>query len=147
MPLRPAAPDVDDLVAKLQAALASREDVVFAYLFGSRGAGSTHPRADVDVGVFLRGPTGADPAEWPKLALTNLLTSALRRDDVDVVLLNDASPALAFEALRGKLILSRDEGTRIEAEARIMSRYYDRLPYLKRSLDAAMGRIRERGLG
>lgn len=134
---------MDDIAAQVRRALEARDDVVFAYLFGSRARGVDHPRADVDVAVHLRGPR----ADWPQLDLTNLLATALRREDVDVVVLNDAPAALAFDALKGTLLFSRDEGERIEAEARIMSRYHDRLPYLKRSLAAAMERIRERGLG
>ncbi len=133
---------MDKLVETLRRALEQREDVIFAYLFGSRAHGSDHPRADVDVALYLQ--ESREP--WPALDFTNLLSAAVHRDDVDVVILNDAPPTLAFEAIKGTLILSRDEGARVDAEARIMSMYHDRLPYLQRSLDAALARVRERGL-
>lgn len=127
----------------LRTALQGHPDVVFAYLFGSRSHGQDHPRADVDVAVYVRPGTTKG---WAALEFTNLLAQALRRDDVDVLILNDAPPAVGFEALKGTLLFSRDEAIRVEKEARIMSRYHDRLPYLRRSLSAAMDRVREHGL-
>ncbi|HEX9817130.1 MAG TPA: nucleotidyltransferase domain-containing protein, partial [Candidatus Thermoplasmatota archaeon] len=85
---------MSNLVESLRRALDGRNDVAFAYLFGSRNSGGDHPRADLDVALFIH----ASPEPWPVLDFTNLIASALHRDDVDVVILNDAPPALAFEA-------------------------------------------------
>lgn len=135
---------MNDVAAPLAAALAKRDDVVFAYLFGSRARGETHARADVDVAVWLREPY--DRASFDQtLDVLGTATGALGRDDVDLVVLNEAPLELAFEILKGKLLLSKDDDARIVAEARIMSRYHDRLYYLRRSLAAAQARIRERG--
>lgn len=125
-------------------ALNARDDVLFAYLFGSQAKGRAHPRSDVDVAVWLREPY--DRASFaPVLALIGATSDALHRDDIDVVILNEAPLRLAFEILGGKLLFSRDEDTRIRTEAAIMSRYHDRLPYYKRHLDHEARMMSERG--
>ncbi len=134
---------MDAVTDGLRRALRDHPDVVFAYLFGSRAAGSTHSRADVDVAVWL------DPnlPRVPYLGLHLALRDAVGRDDVDLVVLNDAPPALAHVAIGGVLLVSRDEGRRADAEARIMARYRDRLPALAAHTEAFAQRLRERGLG
>ena len=135
---------MDALARPLTEALSAREDVLFAYLFGSQASGRAHPRSDVDLAVWLSEPY--DRASFaPLLGLIGAATGALRRDDVDVVILNEAPLRLAFEILGGKLLFSRDEDTRIRAEAAIMSRYHDRLPYYKRHLDHEARMMSERG--
>jgi predicted nucleotidyltransferase len=71
--------------------------VVSAYLFGSHASGRAHRESDVDVGVLLdRGvhPTKRDRFE-ARLRLLSELGTFLKRDDVDLVVLNDASPELS----------------------------------------------------
>lgn len=135
----------DDLAARLANALSSREDVVFAYLFGSQAKGRTHPRSDVDVAVWLREPY--DRASFAQvLQVTGAATDALRRSDVDVVVLNEAPLPLAFEALRsGRLLFSKDEATRVQAESLLMRRYHDRAHYRDRYLAQVGERFAERG--
>lgn len=132
---------VDDAaLARLVQALEGHPRVVFARLFGSHGRGDAGPGSDVDVAIWLR-----DPQPDDDIAMNGLATDALHRDDVDAVVLNTASVTLAFEALKGRLLVSQDEGERIVAEAAIMSRYYDRLPSIRRHLAHAAQAIRERG--
>lgn len=132
------------LAERIRASLEARDEVVFARLFGSQATGRTHARSDVDVAVWLREPY--DRATFrPLLDLIAPVTHALGRDDVDIVILNEAPLRLAFNALRGELLFSRDEDTRIRAEAAIMSRYHDRLPYHNRHLDHEARMLAERG--
>lgn len=44
------------LLEKLRDALADRREVAFAYLFGSRSGGRSHPLSDVDVVLLQRAP-------------------------------------------------------------------------------------------
>lgn len=113
-------------LARLTSALEAHPRVVFARLFGSHGRGEPGPRFGVDVAVYVREPRPNDD-----LLFNDLATSALHRDDVDAVILNTAPVALAFEALKGRLFVNKDEGVRVVAEARIMSLYYDRKYHLE----------------
>lgn len=135
---------MEDLAERLRAALSARDDIVFAYLFGSQASGRTHPRSDVDVAVWLREPYDKETFA-PLVGVIGALTSALHRDDIDVVILNEAGLRVAFNALHGTLLLSRDEDQRIRAEAAIMSRYHDRLPYIRRHLDHEARMMAEHG--
>lgn len=135
---------MEEIANRLAAALAQREDVVFAYLFGSQASGRTHKRSDVDVAVWIRAPYDAT-ARDPLLEIIGLASTALGRNDVDVLLLNEAPLWIAARALRGKLLLDRDEALRVREEARIMSRYHDRLPYYRRHLEKEATNLAERG--
>lgn len=138
---QPALAAVDEAsVERLRAALEADQRVVFAYLFGSHATGSAGPRSDVDVGVYV---SSMDPD--PLLDLIGTVTSALHRDDVDVVLLNSAPLTLAFEVLKGRLLFSKSEDARVAAEAAIMSRYHDRAYYMRRHLREFAEALRERG--
>ena len=83
-------------------------DVLAAYIFGSLAKGRTHRNSDVDIAVLVSDEViKSDPFRY-RLKLAAELAPALRRDDIDVVLLNQAPPLLAHRVLRdGKLILER----------------------------------------
>ena len=125
------------VLEKLRAALADRSEVVFAYLFGSRSRGPSHPLSDVDVAVFTQ-PAEPD-VEWEqRLELIGVVSRALARDDVDVVLLRHAPPLLAERVARtGTVILSRDEPRRLRWIVETKSRYCDLRP-LRTHLDRAL---------
>ncbi|MHB8584876.1 MAG: type VII toxin-antitoxin system MntA family adenylyltransferase antitoxin [Thermoplasmatota archaeon] len=131
------------LADEVRAALEPLERVQFAYLFGSQAVGRVHPRSDVDVAVWLSRAGMAD--EGARGEIQGLLQWRLRRRDVDLVILNDAPLLLKVEAIRGALLLSRDEGARVEFEAGTMLRYHDRLPYLRRHLAQEGTHLMERG--
>jgi predicted nucleotidyltransferase len=75
--------------------------VASAYLFGSHAERRAHAESDVDVGVLLpRTATDGTPATERdrfdrRVQLTSWLIGALHRNDVDLILLNDAAPPLA----------------------------------------------------
>ena len=74
-----------------------RPGVAAAYLFGSYRDGRAHKKSDVDVGILLDRARYATPAARfeARLELINLLAHVLPPLDPDVVILNDAPPALA----------------------------------------------------
>ena len=83
--------------------------LVSAYLFGSHAAGRAHRESDVDVGVCLDRrvlPERAARFEL-RVRLTSDLIHAIRCNDVDVVVLNDAPPLLARHVLRRGMNLVR----------------------------------------
>lgn len=133
-----------DLASRLATALAARDEVSFAYLFGSQATGRTHARSDVDVAVWIREPYDASERD-PLLELLAALKAALGREDVDVLILNEAPVWIAARALQGTLLVERDEGLRVREEARLKSRYHDRLPYYRRRLESEGRNLAERG--
>lgn len=138
-------PRMDSEIERLEALLARRPEVLEAYLFGSRGRGDASPDSDVDVAVFV------DRAALPEAPfgyvaeLTTELIRALGRNDVDVVLLNDASPLLYHRVLRdGRRLLSRDLVATTRREGYALSRYCDYVPQLHK-IEAAQRRRIEGG--
>ncbi|MGH4013680.1 MAG: type VII toxin-antitoxin system MntA family adenylyltransferase antitoxin [Pseudonocardiaceae bacterium] len=89
--------------------LESDPRVRFAYLYGSRARGDARPDSDVDLAVSLR-PQGSllDDAR-----LHDQLAAALGRDDVDLLVLDDAPLWLQFRVVAGRVLFSRDERERI----------------------------------
>src|SRR5947207_1209660 len=95
-------PSVDraSLVERLKKALDPRPEVLEAYLFGSQARGDTHPQSDVDVAVYVDHALAGDPPFGYAADITTELMGALERNDVDVVVLNDAPLLLYHRVLR-----------------------------------------------
>ncbi|MGI9953379.1 nucleotidyltransferase domain-containing protein [Moorellaceae bacterium AZ2] len=84
---------------------AGQPRVRMAFLFGSLAKGRARRDSDVDVGVYLEpGYTRQDISRmWNEL-------EDLVETKVDLLVLNEADPSLAWAALRGKRLLVRDFG-------------------------------------
>ncbi len=112
-----------DFVAVASEVVAGREEVVFAYLFGSAASGKLKPMGDIDLAVFVA--DGADGFET-RLVVADLVSRRLGGIRVDVVVLNDAPPALAGRVLAtGRLILDRNPRGRHLYESLAMREYAD----------------------
>lgn len=106
----------------VQRVLGTRDDVVLAYLFGSAARGEERRSSDIDIAVLFTRVPGARDLD----RLTTELAAGLRRDHVDLVVLNTASPLLAHEVVvTGRLAVCVDDVARVEFEARATARYLD----------------------
>ena len=125
------------LLARLSHALASRDEVLEAYLFGSHARGQAGPDSDIDVAVYID-RSAAEEGHWGYRAeLTTDLMAALGTDDVDVVVLNEAPILLYHRVLHdGVRLLSRDLRATTSRAGQALSRYFDFLPQLDK-MDAA----------
>jgi hypothetical protein len=125
------------LLARVAGALAAREEVLEAYVFGSRARGTAWPDSDVDVAVYVDEARAHDGIWGYRAELTTDLMAALGTDDVDVVVLNQASILLYHRVLRdGVRALSRDLRATTTRAGQALSRYFDFLPQLEK-MDAA----------
>ena len=103
-------------------AVIARYPVIAAYLFGSQARGDTTPLSDVDIAVILE--PGAEPTVQARLISDLML--ALRRSDIEVVVLNNAPPLLKERAIsRGRLLDCRDEAARVRFEVAARREYLD----------------------
>src|SRR5207237_913428 len=91
-------PQVDDAARRRLASALDTDGVIAARLFGSQATGKAGSLSDVDVAIWL------DPSFRDKDCLQNELMSAasesLGTDEVQLVVLNDATPLLRHRALR-----------------------------------------------
>lgn len=135
-----------EVLEALRTALGEHPEVLFAYLYGSLARDAVHARSDVDVGVYLD-PAAMDSSGKAdgRLALLGVLTSSIQaalpaRQELDVVILQDAPPLLSERILRhGTLILSRDEPERLRWIVWTKNRYCD-LTRVRRLLDETVER-------
>lgn len=141
-------PLVDEAARRRLAAAMERDGVVAAMLFGSQATGQPGPLSDVDIAVW------ADPGLSRKgrfdlrLELIGRATAALRTEEVDLVVLNDASPLLRHRALRDSVrLVDRDPRCRIRLETRAILDYLDTKPLRELLGAAALNRLAEGRFG
>lgn len=133
--------------AKLIKYLQSQKDVRLAYLFGSSAKGVRGKLSDVDIGVLVDESLNKDKVFELQLKLISDLTSILRTDKIDLVIMNDAPTSLNYEIIKAKsYILVRNESGRVEFECRVMSEYLDRRYYDKRHAELFLKKVAKKGL-
>lgn len=129
--------DVDAFRQPLQC-LFQQHPVRLAYLFGSQATRRTHPSSDIDIAVLLDEALPPDERFAERIRLLGDQSRIFGTDRVDLVMLNGASPLLAYEVLRhGVLLYCADAQTRIEFQVRTLRAYEDTIP-LRRILSEAM---------
>jgi len=121
----------------------AQSDIIAAYLFGSHARATAGPLSDVDVAVLFGDGADADKRFDRRLEIGVDLSGLLMRTggDVDVVVLDQASLALAYRVLRdGILLACHDDNQRIQYSARVISMYLDFKPLLERHERAILER-------
>ena len=123
---KPLPEDIEKRLARASEYLRSHPKVVFAYLFGGLARGQRRPLSDVDIAVYLS--ENADVAEV-KIDILGRLIDILNTDEIDLVILNTAPPALAMNVLRNKrLLVDNDQVARNCFESLVLRKYFDFLP-------------------
>lgn len=129
------------MLEALRRVLESEPRVAYALLFGSGGRGALRPGSDIDVALGLLPGSAMTVLELGDLA-SRLETAAGR--PVDLVLLNEAPPGLAYRAFKdGRVLLERDRRALVERKARAILEYLDFKPVedlCSRGVLAARGR-------
>ena len=130
----------------LAAALGQEPAVLAAYLFGSYAAGRAHRESDVDIALLLDRSTHATPRSRfeARLRLIAELAHALHRNDVDVVILNDAPPTLARAILtKGRQVMCRDPEAAHAFVRTTLLRAADLEPFLRRMRARKLAALRQ----
>lgn len=135
--------DLDESLAGVFRNLAD-PGVVSAYLFGSHVVERSHRESDVDVGVLL------DWKAYPSRALRfdarvrlgSSLIAGLHRNEVDVVILNDAPPLLGRRVVtEGRRIFCRDHDADHAFVRDVQIRAADLEPWIRRTRRAKLAAI------
>ncbi len=103
-----------------------RKDIIFAYLFGSYAKDGLTPLSDIDIAVFLEKGTKQSYFDL-KLSIHADFCRMLKRDDVDVVILNTVNNIVLLDAIvrEGKILFERDRVLREEFEIRTLHQAID----------------------
>lgn len=97
--------------------------VVFAYIFGGLASGEQRPLSDVDIAIYLNSCN--DKAEV-KLDIIGAVSDVLKTDEIDLVILNDASISLIGRILRKKrLIADKQPFLRHAFESLALREFFD----------------------
>lgn len=142
---RAVVPPVDDAARTRLAAALDVPRVLSALLYGSQVTGKAGPLSDVDVAVWLDPELTQSKRYQLQLRLMVLASEALGTDEVQVVILNDATPLLRHRAMRdGIRLLDTDPRARIRLETRALLEYLDTAP-LRATLAAGLKRRIDEG--
>ena len=142
-------PEVNErTLAETGQCFAQRPEVLVAYLFGSHARKKPTPISDVDFAVLLSEAVPCESYLDYRITLMQELTKIFHSDEVQVVILNQAPPLLAYKVVvEGKLLLCRDELARLRFRIDATRRYLD-TKALRRIQDTATARrIREARFG
>ncbi|GAB4170306.1 MAG: nucleotidyltransferase domain-containing protein [Geothermobacteraceae bacterium] len=115
----------EEVVARVRTVLHSFDEVCFAYLFGSVARGNTGPLSDLDIAVWVAGDI--DCFQF-RLRCLDALMSALGRDDIDLVVLNEAPLELAYRVVRDGRVIVESRLERVAFETRVIDLYLDAEP-------------------
>ena len=117
---------VKTLSEKLRGYFVQRDEIRLVYIFGSIAKGCANKLSDVDIAVFIsEDSTKNYPYGYRAQVITDLM-KILKTNNVDLVVLNRASPFLRFQVLRyGKLIFCRSKLERVRFQVRTFNEYND----------------------
>jgi predicted nucleotidyltransferase len=127
--------------------LNKQERVKLAYLFGSVAEGREGKLSDVDMGVLLDESLNKKERFSLQLKSISELTSILKTDRIDLIVMNNAPIPLNYEIIKASHpLFVRDEGQKIDFEHRVLSCYLDRRYYDKRWAAEFLKKVAERGI-
>jgi predicted nucleotidyltransferase len=131
-----------DAIRRVLAAEGAR----LAYVFGSAATGRERPDSDLDVAVLLGPEVTRGRFGDVRLQLLTELVGLTHTNDVDLVILNEAPPLLAFEVIRTERPFLGTKEARVPFEVRVIQRLIDTQPLrdylaldLKRRIQAGPG--------
>ena len=131
------------IIKTLTKVLKREEDILFAILFGSYARGDYFSTSDIDVAVYLK---KYDSNSFHYVAkLEAKLMSVLKTDNVDLVILNDASPALKYEIVtEGELLFAQDEDEFYLYYSYVLREFFDFRYHQKKFFNHAVAEIRRK---
>ncbi|MFZ4858314.1 MAG: type VII toxin-antitoxin system MntA family adenylyltransferase antitoxin [Desulfuromonadaceae bacterium] len=128
--------DISEKLALLEPLFSRDQRVVFAYIFGGLASGEQRPLSDVDIAVYL--DSCVDKAEV-KLDIIGAVSDVLKTDEIDLVILNDASISLVGRILRKKrLIADKQPFLRHKFESLALREFFD---FSRKEQDILYGRF------
>ncbi|MFY9463426.1 MAG: HepT-like ribonuclease domain-containing protein [Candidatus Sungiibacteriota bacterium] len=141
--------DNEQSIQALKEYFSKRDDVVMAFLFGSRAKSRVHTSSDWDIGVYFTPQTDefefeCTDREYPEEhRIWADLTTMLETDNVDLVILNRAPASIADTAIRGEALVMKDRAlwlrfmlliSKLAEDYRIFAREYHEIVQRSRSL-------------
>ena len=112
----------NDITEKLRSVIEKyKNHIIFAYLFGSAAKNDLRPLSDIDIAVFFH--KGEKESYFDlKLAIHADICRVLKRNDIDVVILNSTTNLMILDEIvrYGILLFEGDKNLREEFEHKIL---------------------------
>jgi len=111
--------EINPVITPLKEHLQKDDNVLFVLLFGSYSKGKAGKESDLDLAIYFRNP----PEGLEILEHINSLSN-ISRKEIDLVILNKASPLLRHQVLKhGIRLLIKDRGEYIRFREKSMIDY------------------------
>lgn len=123
----------------------TKDTVILAYLFGSTVRGDAGKLSDVDIGVLLDEELSKKDRFDLELKLMSEIAILLKKNKIDLIILNEAPLLLSYNIIKSGFILKSDEIVRVKFETNILSKYLDEKYYIKRHTEETLKRVAEVG--
>jgi len=123
----------------------SKDNVILAYLFGSTVGGDAGRLSDIDIGVLMDEKLAKKDRFDLELELMSDVAILIKKNKIDLIILNEAPLLLAYNIIKTGIILKSDEKDRVKFETKILSMYLDEKYYIKRHTEETLKRIAEVG--
>ena len=128
----------DDVLERLPGliqAIKQRSEVVALYSFGSVVKNDLKPLSDLDYAILLSGQLSKRQRFDEHLELIGIFNNVFRTDEIDLIILNDASLRFCYVILKtGKLIYFRNKDDLIDFRDQVLKYYLD-FKYFRDSFD------------
>lgn len=129
-----------ELFDRVKACLIKKDNIVFAYVFGSFVSGTQTKDSDMDFAVYFS-EEDIDAAEYLDLKVE---LADIAKRDVDIVILNTANPLVKSEIFgNGMRLFSQDEELESDFIVKSLFEYEDMKKYYKLSYDTMIDRLRK----
>ncbi|MCS4540731.1 MAG: nucleotidyltransferase domain-containing protein [Euryarchaeota archaeon] len=113
----------NQIIHKIKNFLYNRDEITFAYLFGS--ISENNKFNDVDLAIYAN----KEVDKWYDIKLSRELEKEIKFP-VDIVFLNKASDSLTYRASKGILIKNTDDDFRVNFITKVWKKYFDFRPKL-----------------
>ncbi len=119
---KPIKHDISKLIPGMEIYMRSREDILYAYLFGGFARGTAGRLSDVDIAVYISGGNLSEK----KLEILGDLNKILKTDEIDLVVLNTAPLTLKMKILQSRRVMADNAPfIRHAHESMTMRSYFD----------------------
>jgi predicted nucleotidyltransferase len=113
--------NMDVITQEIREFLDKRGEVSLAFIFGSFAEGRLNTESDVDIALLFR----VEPDISTLTDIMNWISNIVKRD-IDIVVLNNASPIIRMQVLRkGRLLKKVDERIYCDFYLRTVKEYDD----------------------
>lgn len=114
--------EVEKVLSKYIDKLVYDYEIKLIYIFGSYAKEENNENSDLDIAMYFENKIDG----FVKLAILDELVGIFNREDIDLVILNNADEVLKFQVIKyGKVIYMEDLITKVMFESRVMSEYMD----------------------